>query len=89
MPTSLNFFVIHNVEHNIWGISIKSAQYQALNLLWIMLASPIFASIYNKMGDNLPMPYKFASGMVLCSTAFLILPLGVKFANEAGIVFVK
>ncbi|HGJ5860342.1 MAG TPA: dipeptide/tripeptide permease DtpA [Arsenophonus nasoniae] len=89
MPTSLNFFAIHNVEHNILGISIEPAQYQALNPLWIMLSSPILASIYNKMGDNLPMPHKFAIGMVLCSTAFLILPLGAKFANEAGIVSVN
>ena len=41
------------------------------------------------MGDTLPMPYKFAIGMVLCSGAFLILPLGAKFASDAGIVSVS
>ncbi len=34
------------------------------------------------------MPMKFAIGMVLCSGAFLILPLGAKFAND-GIVSVN
>ncbi len=54
-----------------------------------MIGSPILAAIYNKMGDNLPMPHKFAIGMLLCSAAFLVLPLGAKFANEAGIVSVE
>ena len=41
------------------------------------------------MGDRLPMPHKFAIGMVLCSGAFLVLPLGAKFASDAGIVSVN
>ncbi|NIH23124.1 dipeptide/tripeptide permease DtpA [Providencia heimbachae] len=89
MPTSLNFFALHNVEHEVLGFSIEPAQYQALNPLWIMIGSPILAAIYNKMGDHLPMAHKFAIGMVLCSAAFLVLPLGAKFANEAGIVSVQ
>ncbi|AIJ10150.1 MULTISPECIES: dipeptide/tripeptide permease DtpA [Edwardsiella] len=89
MPTSLNFFAIHNVEHSIFGIAFEPEQYQALNPFWIMVASPILAAIYNKMGDRLPMPHKFAIGMVLCSGAFLVLPWGASFANEAGIVSVN
>lgn len=54
-----------------------------------MVGSPILAAIYNKMGDRLPMPHKFAVGMVLCSGAFLVLPLGAKFASDAGIVSVN
>lgn len=89
MPTSLNFFAIRNVEHSILGIAFEPEQYQALNPFWIMVGSPILAAIYNKMGDRLPMPHKFAIGMVLCSGAFLILPLGTKFASDAGIVSVN
>ena len=89
MPTSLNFFAIRNVEHSILGITFEPEQYQALNPFWIMVASPILAAIYNKMGDRLPMPHKFAIGMVLCSGAFLVLPLGASFANQMGIVSVN
>lgn len=89
MPTSLNFFAIRNVEHSILGIAFEPEQYQALNPFWIMIGSPILAAIYNKMGDRLPMPHKFAIGMVLCSGAFLVLPLGAKFASDAGIVSVN
>ncbi len=83
MPTSLNFFAIRNVEHTILGLAVEPEQYQALNPFWIIIGSPILAAIYNKMGDTLPMPTKFAIGMVMCSGAFLILPLGAKFASDA------
>ncbi len=89
MPTSLNFFAIRNVEHTIFGLTFEPEQFQALNPFWIMLASPVLAAVYNKLGDKLPMPHKFAIGMVLCSGAFLVLPVGAKFANDAGIVSVN
>ncbi|MGP1931337.1 MAG: dipeptide/tripeptide permease DtpA [Arsenophonus sp. ET-YP4-MAG3] len=89
MPTSLNFFAIHNVEHNIFGINLEAAQYQAFNPFWIILTSPILAIIYNKMGDNLSIPHKFSIGMIFCSIAFLVLPLGAKFSDETGIVSVN
>jgi POT family proton-dependent oligopeptide transporter len=89
MPTSLNFFAIRNVEPTLLGITFEPEQYQALNPFWIIIGSPILAAIYNKMGDTLPMPMKFAIGMVLCSGAFLVLPLGAKFASDAGIVSVN
>ncbi|EAS65591.1 dipeptide/tripeptide permease DtpA [Photobacterium angustum] len=86
MPTSLNFFAIHNVEHSIFGISVAPEQFQALNPMWIMLASPLLAILYNKLGERFSMPFKFAFGMVLCSFAFLILPVGAKFANSQSII---
>ncbi len=89
MPTSLNFFAIRNVEHSILGVMFEPEQFQALNPFWIMIGSPILAAIYNKMGDRMPMPHKFAIGMVLCSLAFLVLPIGTKFASDAGIVSVS
>ncbi|MFC7095465.1 dipeptide/tripeptide permease DtpA [Jeongeupia naejangsanensis] len=86
MPTSLNFFAINNTEHSLLGFAVQPEQFQALNPFWIMVASPILALTYNKLGDKLPMPHKFAFGMVLCSLAFLVLPLGARFASEQGLV---
>lgn len=89
MPTSLNFFAIRNVEHQILGINFEPEQYQALNPIWIVIFSPLLATLYNKVGDRLPMPLKFGLGMVACSFAFLVLPLGAKLANAQGIVSVN
>ncbi len=89
MPTSLNFFAINNVEHNILGLAINPVTFQSLNPFWIMLAGPALAYAYNHMGNSgrdLSMPMKFAVGMTLCSISFLILPLGAHFANDRGIV---
>lgn len=89
MPTSLNFFAIHNVHHDLFGISIQPESFQTLNPIWIVIASPILAFIYNHLGSqkrDLSMPMKFAVGMVLCSLAFLVLPLAIKTANAQGII---
>lgn len=86
IPTSLNFFAIHNTRHAIFGVNFQPEQYQALNPLWIMIGSPVLATIYNLLGDKLPMTHKFSIGMFLCAGAFLLLPLGVKFASDTGIV---
>ncbi|MGL4545236.1 MAG: dipeptide/tripeptide permease DtpA [Plesiomonas sp.] len=86
MPLSLNFFAIHNTVHSLFGINVEPEQFQSLNPFWIMVASPVLAIIYHRMGDKLPMPHKFAIGMVLCSGAFLILYLSTRYANAAGLV---
>ncbi|MBF8999817.1 MULTISPECIES: dipeptide/tripeptide permease DtpA [Vibrio] len=86
MPTSLNFFAIHNVSHDLFGFSAEPEQFQALNPFWIMIASPILAIIYGKLGDSLSMPFKFAIGMALCALSFLVLSWGAGFANSQGII---
>ncbi|AKP72831.1 Dipeptide and tripeptide permease B [Piscirickettsia salmonis] len=89
MPMSLNFFAINNVEHNILGISINPISFQALNPFWIVAISPILAFFYSHFGTkgkDLSMPFKFSIGMFLCAFAFLVLPLGAKFANAQGMV---
>lgn len=86
MPTSLNFFAIHNVETSLLGLNFEPGQFQPLNLFWIMFASPLLAADYNRLGDRLPMPFKFAIGMELCSLAFLVVPQGSSFASDASIV---
>ncbi|EEW05563.1 proton/peptide symporter family protein [Vibrio mimicus VM603] len=86
MPTSLNFFAINNVEHHILGFEVAPEQFQALNPFWIMIASPILAATYGKLGDKLAMPFKFAFGMALCALSFLVLSWGTLFANEQGII---
>ncbi len=88
MPTSLNFFAIRNVKHNILGLNIDPVQYQSLNPFWIIIFSPILAKIYEKIGNKkLPITHKFAIGMILSTISFLILPLGIKLdTNNEGLI---
>ncbi len=89
MPTSLNFFALHNVEHQIFGLHVEPESFQSLNSIWIIIASPILAYIYTHLGKKKrdpSMPVKFCIGMFLCSFSFLILPLGIKTANSLGVI---
>jgi POT family proton-dependent oligopeptide transporter len=90
MPTSLNLFVDRNVHHSIFGISLETASFQALNPMWIMIASPILAFLYGRLGSkgrDLPLPAKFALGMMLCSLGFLSLWLAsIFFADAQGLI---
>ncbi|MEW5818552.1 MAG: oligopeptide:H+ symporter [Cyanobacteriota bacterium] len=89
MPTSINFFTVRNVTTTIFGFQIAPASFQALNPLWIIIASPILAHIYHslaKKDKDFSMPAKFAFGMFLCSFGFLILYLSSHFATSQGMV---
>ncbi len=46
MPTSLNFFAINNVHHEILGFTINPVSFRALNPFWVVVASPVLAAIY-------------------------------------------
>ena len=89
MPTSLNFFAINNVRHEILGFTINPVSFQALNPFWVVVASPILASLYTRFGakgKDLTMPAKFTLGMFLCSLGFLTAAAaGMWFADAQGL----
>lgn len=91
MPTSLNLFAMRNVDLQIFGfISMEPASFQALNPMWVMLCSPILAVVYTRLGErdmDFSMPAKFALGMVLCATSFLVLGLAATYeADSQGMI---
>ncbi|WP_105283515.1 dipeptide/tripeptide permease DtpB [Escherichia fergusonii] len=89
MPTSLNFFTINNVHHEILGFSINPVSFQALNPFWVVVASPVLAAIYTRLGSkgkDLSMPMKFTLGMFMCSLGFLTAAAaGMWFADAQGL----
>lgn len=89
MPTSLNLFAVNNVVPVLFGISIDPQSFQGLNPLWIILMSPVLAHGYARLyhrGLHFDTPYKFALGMTLCGTSFLLLYFARYFHDEAGFV---
>jgi len=89
MPTSITLFALNNVTPNFLGIAIDPQSFQALNPIWIVLLSPILATIYsqlNKKGWSFPMPYKFALGITMCGLSFLILYPARYFYTGAGML---
>lgn len=82
--TSLTLFALRNVDpaFRIGGVtlfSFSAAQFQALNPIWIMILSPVLASLYGflgRRGRDLPVSVKFLLGFGLVTAAFLVWWLG-------------
>ena len=76
MPMSLNLFAVNNVHAHFFSMSLDPQSFQALNGMWIILMSPVFAMVYhrlNRAGIVFATPYKFALGMTCCGVGFLSL----------------
>jgi POT family proton-dependent oligopeptide transporter len=81
MPTSLTFFAAHNINNQFLGWTIPAAEYQVLNPIVIVIASPLLAWWYSVT----PATHvtKFCIGMTLCSAAFLVLAIP-QFVSHDG-----
>lgn len=91
MSSSLALFALRNVNwhFSIFGMHLwnwSPAQFQALNPLWIMVLSPILATLYTKAGNrgkDLPIASKFALGFVFVAIGFFIYG-SAYWASDAG-----
>ncbi|MBM9401482.1 MFS transporter [Gluconacetobacter azotocaptans] len=80
MATSLTLFALRAVRgaFTLGGVtlfSMSAGQFQALNPIWIMLASPVLALLYRRLaqsGRDLSIAQKFTVGFGLVTVAFII-----------------
>jgi len=80
MLTSLTLFALHAVSgtYRIGGValfSMSAGQFQSLNSLWIIVASPVMAWLYTTLGRrgrDLTLSQKLAAGFVCVTLAFLV-----------------
>ena len=89
MQTSINFFAINNVEHSLFGFQVNPLSFQSLNPFWVVILSPPLAYFYMKLkqkGIHFNIYNKFATGMLLCSSSFLVLYICKFFATQDGII---
>lgn len=85
MSTSLTLFAVHNVRNFIFGIAIPPEVTQSYNPLFIFILSPILASLYVKSerkGSPISIPGKFATGMLVCGLAYLLLAVSCFLKDE-------
>jgi len=80
MSTSLTLFALRNVDlaFGVGGFTLfhwSPAQFSALDPIWIMVASPPLAWLYNRLGASgrdLPIAGKYVVGFALVAAGFLI-----------------
>jgi POT family proton-dependent oligopeptide transporter len=82
--TSITLFIKRVVRHAVFGIDIPTVAFLSLNPLWIIVLSPILASLYNylkKRNKDLPITGKFALGILIISLCFFVLKISTLFVS--------
>jgi POT family proton-dependent oligopeptide transporter len=86
--SALNIFTDNNVDKNLFGLSLKTSNFQAVNALFIMIFAPVFSVMWTYLArKNIEpaAPLKFAIALLLLGAGFLVLNLGIPLAREAMI----
>ena len=87
-PMGLTLFYIHNVDHNIMGFTIPPQWLMNINTIIIIVAGPALAYFLKWMrsrGKIVRIPYQFAISLCLIGIGFVLLPIGIYFANAQGL----
>lgn len=87
-PIGLTLFFERNVQTTLLGIKIPPQWLQNINTLIIILGGPLMASInlhLRKKGYKITVPFQFTTALFIIGIGFLLLPLGIHFADAEGI----
>ena len=74
----LALFAESQTNNHFLGLNINPANYQSLNPLFILIYTPIFATMWTKLGKKQPSsPSKFAIGMIFAGISYLFMVVPV------------
>lgn len=88
-PMGLTLFINRNVDRNILGFVIQPQWVLNINALIIIFGGPFLSYIFKKLrskGRTISIPFQFTVALLLISAAFIVLPIGIYFADEKGMV---
>ncbi|GAB4074194.1 peptide MFS transporter [Barrientosiimonas marina] len=69
-------FADQRTNLDLFGFSIDPSWYQSVNPLFIVLFAPMFAAMWQKLGNKQPStPHKFTMGLFLAGLSFLLMTL--------------
>ncbi|UJF16958.1 oligopeptide:H+ symporter [Vibrio sp. SS-MA-C1-2] len=91
-PMGLSLFIDRNVDLTMSGFKIAPQWIQNINTVVIVIGGPLMAMLFNKLrkkGINIDIPMQFSSSLICIGLGFLVLPLGIHFANPNGMVAVS
>ncbi len=86
-PIGLTLFFSRNVDAILFGIQIPPQWMQNINAFIIILGGPLMAAAnlrLRKKGYKIAIPFQFTTALLLIGMGFLLLPIGIRFANEQG-----
>lgn len=86
-PMGLNLFIDRNVDRHFLGILIAPQWVQNINTVVIIIGGPLLSVVFTQMrerGININIPFQFSVSLLLIGIAFVLLPIGINFANPQG-----
>jgi proton-dependent oligopeptide transporter, POT family len=89
MPNILLIFISRNVHRELWGVSIHTTTFSALNPLFIIFLGGILSLLWRPLLRRkwrFSTPLKFAIGLFSVGVGYYTLVLGIAFGNAAGMV---
>lgn len=88
-PMGLTVFIDHNVQREYANWVIPPQWFQNINTVAIVIGGPLLGVILHKMrrkGIQINIPTQFALALLFIGIAFVILPIGIAYANYEGLV---
>jgi POT family proton-dependent oligopeptide transporter len=85
----LTLFINHNVFREFGTWIIPPQWFRNVNTVSIVIGGPIMGFILNKMrrqGIQINIPTQFALALLCTGIAFVVLPIGIAYANNEGMV---
>lgn len=88
-PMGLTHFIDHNVQREYGTWIIPPQWFQNINTVAIVIGGPLLGILLNNMRSNgyhINIPTQFALALLFIGVAFIILPVGIAYANSEGMV---
>jgi POT family proton-dependent oligopeptide transporter len=89
--SSLTLFTDRLVDRTIFGLSVPTPVFQALNAMYIVIFGPVMAWLWIALARrklNPSAPVKFALGVAMAGMGFLALVAGMKMSGANGMTAV-
>jgi POT family proton-dependent oligopeptide transporter len=86
-PNGLQLFAVNNVRLFAFGYEVAPQWVQNINTIVIVLGGPVLASGFTKLrerGWKIDIPQQFTASLLIMGAGFLVLPLGIRFADATG-----
>jgi POT family proton-dependent oligopeptide transporter len=87
-PMGLTLFIERNVDRHFLGLLIAPQWVQNINTIVIIIGGPLLSVIFTQLrerGVRLTIPIQFSMALLMIGTSFAILPLGIHYADPAGL----
>ncbi|MFI6316005.1 peptide MFS transporter [Nonomuraea sp. NPDC050556] len=79
--SALTLFAKDSTDLTVFGISIDPGQVSNVNSVAIIALSPVFSVLWNRYGDRISIPFRFAIALVFVGASFVVMSLAAGQAS--------